>query len=149
VCVQGGGVEIHGWDVLQKQIKKDMKKGSDTLSISQVNQLLILHNFATLQLKGYGKMEASHEIVQQWHKGEGMHYAHKVQALSCHYQVFKQLPIEKHGGEKMSCSTLLDEHVKTAARSWLTSQPVGQVTPHQFQHALNDNILPALSISLK
>jgi len=69
--------------------------------------------------------------------------------LAHHYQVFKQLPIEKHGGEKMSHSTLLDEHIKTAVRSWLTSQPVGQVTPCQFQHALNDEILPALSISLK
>ena len=104
-----------------------MKKGGDTLPISQVNQLLILHNFATLRLKGYGKMEASLEIARQWHEGEGMHYARKVRALARHYQVFEQLPIEKRGGEKMSCSTLLDERVKTAARSWLTSQPVGQV----------------------
>ena len=49
----------------------------------------------------------------------------------------------------MACSLLLDERVKTAAQSWLTSQKAGKVTPHKFQHALNQEILPALSISLK
>jgi len=49
----------------------------------------------------------------------------------------------------MVCSLLLDECIKTAARLWLTSQQVGQVTPHQFQHALNKEILPTLSVSLK
>ena len=52
-----------------------MKKAGNTLPITQINQLLILQNFATLQLKGYGKIEASLEIAQQWHEGEGKHYA--------------------------------------------------------------------------
>ncbi|KAF8229809.1 hypothetical protein L208DRAFT_1479048 [Tricholoma matsutake] len=43
----------------------------------------------------------------------------------------------------------INECVKTAARSWLTSQQVGQVTPHKFQHALNKEILPTLSVSLR
>ena len=148
-CVHGGKVDVHGWEVLQEQIKKDMKKTGNTLPITQINQLLILQNFATLQLKGYGKIKASFEIAQQWHEGEGKHYAHKAQALAWHYQVFEQLPSEKRGGEKMACSLLLDECIKTAAQSWLTSQQVSQVTPHHFQHALNKEILPALSVSLK
>ena len=126
-----------------------MKKAGNTLPITQINQLLILRNFATLQLKGYGKIEASFEIARQWHEGEGKHYARKVRALARHYQVFEQLPTEKRGGEKMARSLLLDERIKTAVRSWLTSQQVGQVTPRQFQHALNKEILPALSVSLK
>ena len=148
-CVQGGGAEIRGWNILRAQIEKDMKKSGSTLPISKVNQLLILCNFATLQLKGHGKIEASFRIAQQWHKGEGKHFARKVRALARHYQVFEQLPIEKRGGAKMSQSHLFDERVKTAARSWLTSQPVGQVNPRKFQHALNNEILPALSITLK
>ena len=142
--MHGSEVNVRGWEVLQDQIKKDMKKAGNTLPITQINQLLVLQKFATLQLKGYGKIEASLEIAQQWHEGEGKHYAQKVQALVWHCQVFEQLPIEKQGGEKMACSLLLDEHNKTAAQLWLTSQQVGQVTPHQFQHALNKEILPAM-----
>ncbi|KAF8499998.1 hypothetical protein BU17DRAFT_72172 [Hysterangium stoloniferum] len=57
-CIQGCGVKIRSWDVL-----------GDTLPINQVNQLLILCNFATLRLKGYGKIDASLHIAQQWHEG--------------------------------------------------------------------------------
>ena len=94
-CVQGGGAEICGWDILRAQIEKDMKKSGNTIPVSKVNQLIILRNFATLQLKGHGKIKASFQIAQQWHKGEGKHFACKVRALARHYQVFEQLPIEK------------------------------------------------------
>ena len=57
--------------------------------------------------------------------------------------------MEKRGGEKASRSLLLDERVKTSARSWLTAQKVGEVTPRKFQQALNQEILPTLSIVLK
>ncbi|KAI6143302.1 hypothetical protein BKA82DRAFT_4359853 [Pisolithus tinctorius] len=40
--------EIHDWKVLQDQIRADLKKHSKALPLSQVNQLLILSNFATL-----------------------------------------------------------------------------------------------------
>lgn len=44
--------EIQSWDVLRDQIKLDLKK-KQNLPLSKINQLLILHNFATLHLKGY------------------------------------------------------------------------------------------------
>jgi hypothetical protein len=76
-----------------------MKKGRNTLPLTKINQLLVLQNFATLQLKGYGKIKASLEIAQQWHEGEGKHFAQKVRALAHHYQAFEQLSMEK-GEEK-------------------------------------------------
>ncbi|KAK0490178.1 hypothetical protein EDD18DRAFT_1109726 [Armillaria luteobubalina] len=65
-------VEIRDWSTLWEQIKQDMKKN---LSLSKYNQLLILHNFATLRIKGYKRIEASHDIACQWHEGEGIHFA--------------------------------------------------------------------------
>jgi hypothetical protein len=40
--------------------------------LSQLNQLMILANFATLQLKGVSRIQASIEIVRQWHAGEAI-----------------------------------------------------------------------------
>lgn len=59
---------------------------------------MLIRSFATLRLKGLGRVEASLEIARQWHKGEGVHFARKVRALARHYQVFEQLPAEKRGG---------------------------------------------------
>ncbi|KAI6032393.1 hypothetical protein EDC04DRAFT_2898210 [Pisolithus marmoratus] len=45
-----GGVEVQGWDELWDQIKDDLAKGVKTLPLSHINQLLLIHNFATLWL---------------------------------------------------------------------------------------------------
>jgi hypothetical protein len=110
---------------------------------------LIIRNFATLRLKGLPRIPASLEIARQWHEGEGAHFARHVRALARHYQVFEQLPVENRGGLANAHCLLLEETVRTAAREWLTSQPVGQITPRLFQHALNSTILPTLNITLK
>ncbi|KAJ7598006.1 hypothetical protein C8J56DRAFT_1021954 [Mycena floridula] len=65
--------QIRSWEDLRKQIKADLKKFK-SLQLSKVNQLLILRNFATLRLKGEGRMAASEEISRQWHEGEGLHF---------------------------------------------------------------------------
>ncbi|KAJ7594803.1 hypothetical protein C8J56DRAFT_885293 [Mycena floridula] len=142
--------EIKPWNILWDQIKADLKKKSKTLPLSKVNQLMILRNFATLRLKGHGKMDASQHIAQQWHEDEGVHFARRVRALARHYQLYEQLPIERRGGEgyRKTQSLLLDETVKTAAHSWLMSQKVGAVTPQKFRCALNEDILPSLNITL-
>jgi hypothetical protein len=100
-------------------------------------------------LKGLNCIPASLEIARQWHEGQGAHFAHRVCALARHYQVFEQLPVEKRGGLANTCCLLLEETIQTAAREWLTSQPVGQITPRLFQQALNSTILPTLNITLK
>lgn len=79
------GVDIRGWDELREQIKKDLAKGGKTLPLSRVNQLLLVRNFATLRLKGWGQIAASLEIAHQWHEGEGAYFARKVRALARHY----------------------------------------------------------------
>lgn len=63
---------------MQEQIKSDLAKGKKGgLPLSSVNQLLIIHNFATLRLKGFLRMRASHEIALQWYEGtgSGIHFA--------------------------------------------------------------------------
>ncbi|CDO77934.1 hypothetical protein BN946_scf184610.g1 [Trametes cinnabarina] len=145
----GGGAEIRGWKELREQVKVDLKKKSPPLSLAQTNQLIIIRNFATLRLKGFGRITASQEIARQWHEGEGTHLARCVRALARHYQVFEQLPIEKRGGKRESRSHLYDESVRRSARAWLTSQPNGEVTPKRFQDALNTTILPSLGIELR
>ena len=50
------------WDELRKKIKDDLKKNSRKLSLSQINQMMILANFTTLRLKGITQINASVEI---------------------------------------------------------------------------------------
>ncbi|KZV74693.1 hypothetical protein PENSPDRAFT_572631 [Peniophora sp. CONT] len=145
--------EVRGWKELREQIKKDLaadKKRS--LTFSQINQLLIIRNFATLRLKGLGWMAASDAIALQWHEGEGVHYARRVRALARHYQNFEQLPAETRGGAGHSARTtslLTREDVRASCLQYLQSVKAGQVTPRKFQHELNTAILPALGVVTK
>ena len=144
--------EIRGWDKLRDQIKKDLKKKHTSLPLSHINQLMILRNFATLRLKGYSCMSTSHQIAKQWHEntdGSSIHFAHRVQSLARHYQIFEQLPVEHRGGSKNAQSLLKDEAVRKAALSWLTEQAVGSITPLKFREGLNGVILPSLGITTK
>ena len=56
--------EICGWEELQEQIKSDLEeahKRHETLT--HMNKLLILRNFAMLYIKGTGRIDASKEIA--------------------------------------------------------------------------------------
>ncbi|KAL4069280.1 hypothetical protein J3A83DRAFT_4189127 [Scleroderma citrinum] len=59
------GVEVCSWEELQKQIKNNLEKGAKTSPLSHINQLMLIWNFATLQLKGFGQIKASLKIAQQ------------------------------------------------------------------------------------
>jgi hypothetical protein len=138
--------EVHGWEELRKQIKEDLVKEHGT-NKKCMNQLTILRNFATLRIKGLGRIAASEDIMQQWHKGTGVHFAHWIRLLACHYQHFEQLPIENRGGDRGQ-SLLNDERIQTAARTHLMSLAKGEVTPKWFHHSLNTEILPILGYPL-
>jgi hypothetical protein len=145
--VQGTSTEVRDWGVLRKQIQDDLKKRYRTFSLSQINQLMILSNFATLRLKGTSRIAASMEIARQWHPGDGVWFARRVRALARHYQTFEQLPVEHRGGYKNARTLLRDENVKKASLDYLTSLPTGEVTPKKFQIALNTTILANLGIT--
>ncbi|KAK2465445.1 hypothetical protein APHAL10511_002517 [Amanita phalloides] len=66
---------VKGWEELRKQIKKELQKHSKSLSLSQINQHMILANFTTLHLKGLSWISASEEIARQWHDGKGSWFA--------------------------------------------------------------------------
>jgi hypothetical protein len=100
--------------------------------LSRLNQLLIISNFATLRLRGVSRTQASLEIAQQWHEGQGNWFAQRVRVLARHYQIFEALPIEKRGGSGNSRSWLYDEQVKTQTQDWLTLQKTGDVTPRRL-----------------
>ena len=92
--------EIRDWHKLREQIKSDLAtahKQHD--SLSQLNQFLILRNFATLWIKGIGCIAASQEIAWQWHDGTGIHFACQVRFLAHHYQLFECLPANSQGGD--------------------------------------------------
>ena len=94
-CLAPNPTEIQDWSTLREQIKKDLARKYKSLPLSQVNQLMILRNFATLCLRGLGRIEASKEIARQFHqKLEGSlgHFSGRIRSLACHYQNFEQLP---------------------------------------------------------
>jgi hypothetical protein len=110
--------DIRGWDVLREQIKSDLTKRHLQMSLKDINQLMILRNFATLKLKGWNWISASREIAAQWHEkkiGSSEYFAHQICALAHHYQMFEQLPIEIRGGSRNAHSLLKDETVRVAA----------------------------------
>lgn len=107
-----GGAEIRGWHDLREQVKTKLKRGKTTLTVTQVNQLLLIRNFATLRLKGYGRIAASEEIARQWHENaSATYFARRVRALARHYQVFEHLPLERRGGVGNAHSLLHDPNV--------------------------------------
>lgn len=108
--VQGPKAHIRDWADLRKDIRDHLKKHSKTLPLSQINQFLIISNFATLRLKGLSRTQASLEIARQWHEGQGNWFARRVRALAHHFQIFEKLPAEKRGGS-------------ANARSWLHGSP--------------------------
>ena len=143
--------EIRDWVALRSRmmIKVDLKTKHKSLPLLQINQLMILRNFANLRLKGFDRIPASFEIARQWNKEDSSnsHFARRIRMLARHYQIFEQLPKERRGGYSNSHSLLKDENVKTASRTWLTEQTIGSITPNKFKHALNDIILPSLGMS--
>ena len=141
--------DIQGWDLLREQIKNNLEKKYKSLPLSQINQYLILRNFATLRLKGLGRIETSKEIARQWHQkleGSSEHFARRIRALARHYQIFEHLPREKRGGINNSRSVMKNEAVLRASRAWLIQQKKGSVTPGNFQKGINEVILPSLNI---
>ena len=75
--------EICMWEELQEQIKSDLEeahKRHETLT--HMNKLLILRNFAMLRIKGTGRIDISREIARQWHKGTGIHFTHQIWFLA-------------------------------------------------------------------
>ena len=141
--------EIRGWPELQEQIKEDQKMAQkQKASPTRINQLMILRNFATLRIKGFGRMATSQEIARQWHEGKGVHFSHQIRILARHYQRFEQLPVEKRGGEGGQ-SLINDEQLQKAALTYLSSVPTGEVTPKEFHRTLNKRILPVLGYMLR
>ena len=141
------GDKIREWPELREQVKTDLQQ-KQNMTFTQKNQLMIIRNFATLRIKGFGRMAASEQIAQQWHEGEGVHFARQIRTLARHYQKFEQLPPEKRGSGG-GRSLFNDEKVQLAARTHLMGLPTGSVTPTQFRRALNERILPSLGYMLE
>ncbi|KAI6016545.1 hypothetical protein EDC04DRAFT_2903126 [Pisolithus marmoratus] len=63
------------WEDELVEQEHDGVEGAKTLPLSHINQLLLIHNFATLRLQGIGQIKASLEIAHQWDEGEGVYFA--------------------------------------------------------------------------
>ncbi|KAF9491066.1 hypothetical protein BDN71DRAFT_1398937 [Pleurotus eryngii] len=75
-------VAVHSWENLQTKIRGDLKKNSKNPPLSQLNQLMILSNFATLRIKGTPRIQASLEIAHLWRENTGNRFARRVQDLA-------------------------------------------------------------------
>ena len=140
-------VDVRNWKELREQIKDDLIDAhKKRAKLTTINQLLLLHNFATLQIKGFGRIAASQQIAHQWHDGKGSHFARRVRVLARHYQALEQLPTQTAGGYR-GCLIIGDERVQNAAWNWLTKLPTGEVSPKRFCRALTEEILPCLGIN--
>jgi hypothetical protein len=64
--VHGASCETKSWPQMRQEIKRTLKSQHKSLALSQVNQLIILQNFATLLMKGLTRGQASMQIAQQW-----------------------------------------------------------------------------------
>ncbi|KAJ7712675.1 hypothetical protein B0H16DRAFT_1702766 [Mycena metata] len=140
-------VKLQSWHALREKVKTDLKKRN--LPLTQLNQLLIIRNFATLLIQGLKRIQASPENARHWHEGGGNYFARRVRALVRHYQIFGELPLETRGGRANTKSLLNDESVQTACSAWLRVQKAGSVTPAKFREAVNTEILASLGISPK
>jgi hypothetical protein len=151
-CVEDAPSMSRSIQELRDEIDKRYKTRFKTLSRSEANQLIILRNFFTLQMKGYTRTDASKHIAEQWRDGVGTHFARRVCALARHYQLVGKLLSENRGGARSGTSyrgtsLLMDEHVEARCRSWLTAQKIGTVTPFRFARGLENEIFPDLGIT--
>ena len=88
------------------------------------------------------------QIAKQWRDGVGSHFACQICFLAHHYQLFEQLPPQKQG-KYLNRSLLNDKQVQAAARTYLTSLSMGEVTLSCFACMLNEQILLLLRYVLK
>lgn len=139
-------VDVRSWTDLREQLKDDIANAyKKSARLTTINQLLLLRNFATLRIKGLGRIAASQEIARQWHEGEGAYFARRVRILARQYQIHEQLPTQSWGGYRGS-SIFNDERLQSAALDWLSKLPTGEVSPSRFCKALTEDILPYLGI---
>ena len=89
----GPKVDVRTWKDLREQLKDNITHAyKQHARLTILNQLLLLHNFATLRMKGSGITVASQEITWQWHDGKGTYFARQIRILARHYQIHEQLP---------------------------------------------------------
>ncbi|KAF9503439.1 hypothetical protein BS47DRAFT_1374479 [Hydnum rufescens UP504] len=108
---------LPGWPYLCNEIDKvlEKEKKARCLPYSQLNQYQLLRSFATLRIKGLGRIAASIHIAQSKHTGDGVWFARRIRMLSRHFQKYEHLPIESRGGRRKGSCQLEDEDVERAA----------------------------------
>ena len=134
---------------LRDKIKADLEVAhKQKASLTQMKGLLVLQNFATLQMCGDRHIAVSMQIARQMTDGVGTHFACQICFLAHHYQLFEQLPPQKQG-KYLNRLLLNDKQVQAAARTYLMGLSMGKVTLLCFRCMLNEHILLLLGYALK
>ena len=134
---------------LRDKIKANLEVAhKQKASLTQMKELLVLQNFAMLQMYEDGHIAASMQIARQTTDSVGTHFACQIHFLACHYQLFEQLLLQKQG-KYLNRLLLNDEQVQAAARTYLMGLSTGEVTLSHFRCMLNKRILPSLRYALK
>ena len=140
--------EVCLWSDLRDKIKAGLEVAyKQKALLMEMKELLVLQNFAMLQMRRDGCITASMQITRQMTDTVGTHFGCQI-FLACYYQLFEQLLPQKQ--EKYLNRLLLnDEQVQVAAMTYLIGLSMGEVTPLCFHCMLNKYILPSLRYALK
>jgi len=75
---------------LRNQVKADLEVAhKKKASLMHMKELLILQNFAMLQMQGDGHIAVSMHIARQMTDSMGTYFARQIHFLACHYQLFE------------------------------------------------------------
>jgi hypothetical protein len=82
--------DICRWGDLRDQIKAKLEVVyKQHKPLTKINKLLVLQNFATLQIQGEGHIAASKHIAMQWQDSVDTNFAQWICFLAHHYQLFE------------------------------------------------------------
>ena len=93
--------------------------------------------------------QSGYRVIIEDVNSSAIYFTRQIQTLACHYQIYKELEVEKRGGYQSCSSSLWNEAIHGVVQAWLTAQMVGLVTPLKFCKGLNKEIVPGLGIALK
>jgi hypothetical protein len=73
----------------------------------------------------------------------------KIRAMFLYYRIHGSLPLKYYGRKQANKSYLDNENVFAACRAWLLAQKITIVTPNDFRHVINIQIIPRLLANTK
>ncbi|KAG5221653.1 DDE family endonuclease [Salix suchowensis] len=136
-------VAVRSWEDLRTKIRGDLKKNSKNLPLSQLNQLMILSNFATLRIKG---PLAFKQVLRLHVYGMRTLEIGLLAVFETWHDIIRTSNNSQKNGEAERACAALGFMILLCD---LTNVPTGKVTPRALSKHVNDTIFPELGINPK